>query len=138
MSGPTKKIDKFDPASCHVVRASLQEALKGVSEQHGVAFDVGNMSYDENGFRTRLDCRVIPKEGDLPVMAQDFLNLAEMYGLHPSHLGRVFSTRDGRSFKVSGLQPRKKKYKVTAECTKTGKPYGFTIADVSSKLSAGK
>ena len=49
------KIKSFNKANLGDVRLALEEALASLAESHGVVFDIGNISFTENTFRTTLN-----------------------------------------------------------------------------------
>ena len=65
-----------------------------------------------------------------------FEALAEAFGLSPTDFGRQFST--GReSFRITGIDPRRPKYPVSAERIPDGQGFKFTIEQVATQLQKG-
>ena len=65
-----------------------------------------------------------------------FEALAEAFGLSPTDYGRQFST--GREqFRITGIDPRRPKYPVSAERIPDGQGFKFTAEQVSLLLQHG-
>lgn len=65
-----------------------------------------------------------------------FEALAEAFGLSPTDFGRQFST--GREhFRITGIDPRRPKYPVSAERIPDGQGFKFTIEQVAILLQKG-
>lgn len=65
-----------------------------------------------------------------------FEALAEAFGLSPADYGRLFST--GREqFRITGIDPRRPKYPVSAERIPDGQGFKFTAEQVALLLQKG-
>lgn len=62
--------------------------------------------------------------------------LAEAFGLSPTDFGRQFST--GREqFRITGIDPRRPKYPISAERIPDGQGFKFTVDQVALQLQKG-
>ena len=89
------------------------------------------------GFRCRLS-RVDPAPDGTALDPERlrFEALAEAFGLSPADYGRQFRT--GRElFKITGIDPRRPKYPVSAERIPDGQGFKFTSDQVALLLQNG-
>ena len=64
-----------------------------------------------------------------------FVYLAERYGLAPSDFGREFAT-GGERFRITGIDPKRPKYPVSAERLPDRRGFKFTAENVAMLLKA--
>lgn len=119
----TNKITKFDRINVNSVADDAGEALKAVAEHYGLILKPGRGTYDPSAgtFTTKW---IFVCEGEDGVPA-DFARNAPRYGLTVEDYNREFSTHTG-TYRVTGINPRRRKYPISAKCVKTGKGYKFT------------
>jgi len=115
--------------------AAMNEALKQVEESFGVQIQIGRCSFGENNasFKVEVsekssDGKVITKE------AEAFKRNARFYGLQADDLGREFTTPDGKTFTITGLNSRGRKYPILGSDA-SGKSYKFPSEMVASMIS---
>ncbi len=65
-----------------------------------------------------------------------FEALAEAFGLSPADFGRRFAT-EREQFRITGLDPRRPKYPVSAERIPDGQGFKFTVEQVAHLLQKG-
>lgn len=65
-----------------------------------------------------------------------FEALAEAFGLSTTDFGRQFST-ERESFRITGIDPRRPKYPVSAERISDGQGFKFTVDQVTLLLQKG-
>ena len=117
-----------------IVEDNLDGALDDIQE--GLQVKLGNASYTSGDiFPIAFKCEVSATNEDGTVEtkeARDFKQLAEIYGLSPDDLGREFTTWDGKTFKITGLSRRRRKFPISA--TMNGKSYKFPAEQVKQHL----
>jgi hypothetical protein len=64
-----------------------------------------------------------------------FAYLAERYGLAPSDFGREF-TAGGERFRITGIDPKRPKYPVSAERLPDRRGFKFTAENIAMLLKA--
>lgn len=106
------KIQRFDRPAVRTVRDAMEEALKKVSEEFGVAVTIGNASFTDNNVTFKVSAAVVDADGSAKTReAESFERLATMWGFEPSDLGRVFADR-GRRYTIVGAKPTSQKYPI--------------------------
>lgn len=117
------------------VKAIREEAMK-VLEAHFAAKDI-EVKYGGGSF---LDSAILKfefvPEGGSDKKSSAFSQLAHMYGLEPEHLGKIFTSYDGKQYKITGLNPRASKMPVIAQGLFDNKSYKFPHALVATYLSS--
>lgn len=104
------KIEQFSRENLKALRASLDEALATISEQHGVALKAGGISFDPRSFRMTIQGAVVSGDGSFAtVEAEAFKRDATAYGLTPDLLGKRLTMLEGKAFTIVGLKPKAKK-----------------------------
>ena len=92
----------FDKANLGTMRQELNDALKAVEVKHGVKFDIGNIRYQSNNFRCRLEC-TIPGATDPMAKVNQTLGLPIVGATYT-----IGDPRNGR-FVVKVIKNRRKK-----------------------------
>lgn len=100
----TVQIDKFDKASCALVRAKVQAALDAVGAELGITLKMGNIGFaaDGSSFSTRVEGTVVALAA--AAAARTFAMYAETYGLDAS---KVAKTRQGE-IRLVGFDSKKR------------------------------
>ncbi len=122
----------MDKDEIRKIRADIDATLKDIGEKHGLAFEVGRITYDDNGFKTRIEASVTGEIGESKI-AIDFRNGCHKHGFAPEDLGRMFKNTNG-TFKIVGLKPRNRKYPVIAKRLDTGRTYKFSALSVKMNM----
>lgn len=111
---------------CRIISERALEALKVLEQELGVKVErEGAGKFDKDSyfeFKVRFTL-----EGADPGR-KEFEAYASMFGLEAGDYGRPFVSR-GRTFRISGVQPRGQKYPVLATGD-DGKTYKFAAAGV--------
>jgi len=122
-------------SQCWMPTARIIEAVD-VLEDGGFGLATSNIDLRwgcDVGFRL---CIPLPDGTTLDPEQLRFEALAEAFGLSPGDFGREFST--GRDkFKVTGIDPRRPKYPVSAERLPDRQGFKFTAEQVALLLQAG-
>ena len=123
------KIKEFDRATIRVMDGHILKAIEEVASRFGVVCRFAGGTFDPTQYTAKLEMRI---EGtDLRIVA-DFKELATIYGLDPSDLGKQFLDR-GRPFTIIGLKPSSRRYPIVAEA-ESGKQYKFPAGTVKAGL----
>ena len=109
------KITSFDKTNLKNVRVAINEALASVEKQFGIKLDIGNISFSDNQFTTKLTAlagqaasAATNTDGDRQANSKwvsDFMKYARSLGFSQSDLGREV-TIAGRKMKLVGARPR--------------------------------
>lgn len=132
----TKPIKEFTNPIVRKLMDECEEALRPIAEKYGLTLDQKGRTYRRDALPVMFQLLVTEKDEDgnaLSAMAKDFQNMAPLFGLEPDDLGKEF-TRAGKTFRITGLKPRSRKYPVLAENVKTGKTYKFPAETVKEAL----
>lgn len=116
------KLEQFNPQNLKQVRIALQAKLDVLSEEFGVPFKAGNITYSDDTFKCGVTSTIVPD--GMSKMQVDFDKCCFQFGLDKSDYGKTFRS-GGESFKLVGLKPRSPKYSVVGEDVTTGKRYKF-------------
>ena len=122
-------IKTFDKTNLKAVRAEIDNALALVGTKLGIALKIGNISYSDEAFHTKLEAFVVTKDasGKSPAevkMIQELKKYGFMFGVNESHFGKTFIS-NGETFKFAGVKPSRPKYPVVGTSVRTGKSYKF-------------
>lgn len=107
-------------------RHDFSHLAKVLEDEFGVTIKLGNISYDNTGFKTSMT--VVNGEGvDIQSMQleKDFLNNCWKYGMIDTDLHRVF-TYQGDEYQIVGMKPRSKKYPFVVKHLTSGKLSKFS------------
>jgi hypothetical protein len=114
----------------------MLEACREVAERHGLACDDKGLSNIDLRWGFDVAFRVsipLPDGRTLDLEQLRFEALAEAFGLSPGDFGREFST--GReTFRITGIDPRRPKYPISAERVPDRQGFKFTAAQVALLL----
>ena len=119
------------------ILAECDEALKAVADRHGMKVVRKSCRYSDTELPVafKLVGTVTDDSGtEVDPEAKAFTDMAKLFGLKPEYLGRSFMSR-GRSFTVTGLKPRNRKYPVMAK-TADGRGFKFPADVVERALGA--
>jgi hypothetical protein len=111
---------KTDKASFKQFRTDFAKAVAALETKHSIKLSLGNISYDDYGFRTKLEAVIgtadNQKDGELLSFKADYMRHCSSYGLTPQQwLTEV--ELNGRKYKIVGIAPRSRKYPIIAEKT---------------------
>jgi hypothetical protein len=113
------------------IRARMQQALSGIEAELGLTFKLGNCRFGATYGTFKLDF-VKPNEAGEVVdkSVALFRANAEVYGLSPNDLGLHFTSPTGKSFTLTGMNPKGKEYKFLARCSQDGRTYKFKASQI--------
>ncbi len=113
------------------LRSAMDVALAEVGKKYGVAFSIGNISYDADSFRTRLECAEVgtSKSGNASTAVRD-VKLAKGLKLlkimHPKlpDVGQTVKLR-GEQYKMVGANTAFRSNQIIMQRVSDGKCYRF-------------
>lgn len=113
----------INKASLKVFRQDFQDAVKDLEEKHGISIDLGNIAFNDDSFRSKIEVtNVDPSGNKVDQGAIDFEKYANRYGLTADHLNKEFSF-DGTRYILVGLKPRNRKYPFIVKRVSDGAAY---------------
>jgi hypothetical protein len=113
-------ITKMDRDATRRINDALKNALESTAALLGLNVSVRGGTFDplDGTFRPRIEFSVAGAD------RLAFDRVCELVGLTPEDFGREFTSR-GRTFRVTGVNPRSPKFPIVATCVETGRPYKF-------------
>ncbi len=127
------------PVLCQRLQQEMLRACQDVAARHGLVVEAKEITGVDLhwGFDAAFRVSIPMADGTaLDPERLRFEALAEAFGLSPTDFGRQFST--GReSFRITGIDPRRPKYPVSAERIPDGQGFKFTIEQVATQLQKG-
>lgn len=97
------------------IRVAINTALREVEEAHGIKLNMGNISFDETTFRTKLEASIVNEKGIVEDRQRtDFTKYATMFDLNPEWLDKEIVLGDD-TFTVTGLNTKASKNVVRIE-----------------------
>ena len=126
-------ITRFDKTNLDTLRKEIDDALAPIAARHGIQLHAGRITYAADNARITLEAAVVTPDGMvLSREATAFRELAHLYGLQPSDLGRTF-TLSGTEYTIVGLRTRATRAPILAR-TSDGKLVGFPAEPLVEKL----
>lgn len=120
---------KIDLQSIRDFRKDFEEAVKDLEQKYGVVVTLGQITYGYDEFY----CRMAVKNGQSKeeLFKKEFEADCAKVGLYPEDYGQTFM-RHGHTFKIVGLDLKKRKYPVIIEDTATGKTMRCSVGYLSN------
>jgi hypothetical protein len=127
------------PAVCKRLLQEMLKACQDIAARHGLVVEARELAevdlrwgFDA-AFRVSLP---LPDGTALDPERLRFEALAEVFGLSPTDYGRQFTT--GKEvFRITGLDPRRPKYPVSAERIPDRQGFKFTVDQITLFLQMG-
>ncbi|MCB9992023.1 MAG: hypothetical protein H6873_00020 [Hyphomicrobiaceae bacterium] len=127
------------PVLCQRLQAEMLRACEVVAARHGLVVEPRDITNVDLRWGFDVTFRVsipLPDGTALDPERLRFEALAEAFGLSPADYGRQFST--GREhYRITGIDPRRPKYPVSAERIPDGQGFKFTAEQVALLLQKG-
>ena len=127
------------PVLCRRLQAEMLKACEAVAARHGLVVEPRDITGADLRWGFDATFRVsipLPDGSALDPERLRFEALSEAFGLSPADYGRQFST--GREqFRITGIDPRRPKYPVSAERIPDGQGFKFTAEQVALLLQSG-
>jgi hypothetical protein len=134
----SNRMTRLTPAACAEIQAHMLKACQKIAADHGLVIESAGWRSLDTGFAFEPVFRVsLPaSDGTAFNLEKDmFAYLAERYGLVPSDFGREFIT-GGERFRITGIDPKRPKYPVSAERLPDRRGFKFTAENVAMLLKA--
>lgn len=134
---PNKKFALLNMSLCDRVQKDMLKACQKVAEDHGLIIEAAGHNNADYGFYFEPVFRVsipAPDGKAFDPESEVFKLRAKDYGLKPTDLGRVFQTGHDR-FKITGIDPRRPRYPISAECLSDRKSFKFDPESVVAFLN---
>ena len=127
------------PVLCRRLQAEMLKACEAVAARHRLVVEPRDITNVDLRWGFDVTFRVsipLPDGTALDPERLRFEALAEAFGLSPADYGRQFST--GREhYRITGIDPRRPKYPVSAERIPDGQGFKFTAEQVALLLQKG-
>ncbi|MDP2740543.1 MAG: hypothetical protein Q8O82_17975 [Pseudorhodobacter sp.] len=127
------------PVLCQKVQREMLKVCQDVAARHGLVVEAQDITGVDLRWVFDATFRVsipLPDGTALDPERLRFEALAEAFGLSPSDYGRQFNT--GREqFRITGIDPRRPKYPVSAERIPDRQGFKFTSDQVALLLQKG-
>ena len=102
-------MERFTKGDLKVIRVAINTALREVEEAHGIKLNIGNISFDDTTFRTKLEASIVNEKGIVEDRERtDFTKYATMFDLNPEWLDKEI-VLNGRTFTITGLNTKASK-----------------------------
>ena len=118
------------------ITEDCRAALEEVARKHGMLLEQKRCSYHYHDMPVpfQLTYPVVTEDGEqLGKAAIRFRQLAITYGMKPEWLGATFLSR-GKTYKITGLNTRARKYPICADCIENGRSYKFPVRTITDLL----
>lgn len=135
------KISTFNSNNLDVIRTAINAKLAEVSQELGIAINMGGMSFSSQQATTRLTFKAVSeemKEGESIEEASarsEFATYARSFGLKPEDFGKEVKV-DGRKFRIVGIKPRSRKFPVLGEDLINNSVYKLSAIAIKDQLHA--
>ena len=122
------QITNIRRAECKQLAEELKVVIQRTLNKYGLTVSENGGKYAPTGHTATLSFKI-----DVPAMAEKVANRdAELLGAK-FNVGYVFNS-NGEEFKVTGFNLRRRKYPVSADNTRTGKSYKFTVENINRNI----
>jgi hypothetical protein len=126
-------IMKLDRVRIAHIEARATKVLNELGDELGVRFSFGSGRFNSNNAKLQLQVAVVQDGKVMDEKSTAWKKYADMYGFNQDDLGKVILIR-GSEFRITGLNPNRPKYPVSADKVATGKGYKLETATVLRAL----
>jgi hypothetical protein len=126
-------MEKFTRSDVRTLHDDIVDALSVVAKKHDIVINYKGASFTSDKINVKLEVCAIKDGKAFDQSREDFTRLASLYSLIPDMLDTTF-VHLGKTFKITGLSPRKPKFPVLVIDVTTGKKYKFPVLTVKSAL----
>jgi hypothetical protein len=133
----SNKIQEFNRANVRALHAEVEAALKPIAEKYGLLLERKGRTFYRDSLPAGFQFVVATEGADGEVLdskAKDFQRLAGSFGLKAEDLGKEFISGHGERYRITGLNPRAKRYPILGERVSDGKTYKFGAITVKHGL----
>ena len=125
-------MEKFTRQNLMIIRSEFGEAIAEFEAKHGISMKLGNISFNNSTFSTKLECAII--NGDAgSVDEANFKKEARFFGLEADDFGKKFIS-NGKTYEITGIKRSRHKYPISAKLLGTNRGYKFTRSTVVNNL----
>lgn len=121
----------FTKTELKAFRQDFANAVKDLEKKYGVKVELGNISYGETEFHTKMTCTKTTNDGKKKVDTKEFELLKDLLGFKGS-IGDKYVSK-GVTFTITGLDAKKPKFPVLIEGS-NGKKYKTTVQSANMQL----
>jgi len=123
-------ISKFDRPACRIIEQEAIAALQAVAALHGLTLKAKSGNFSPEAFNVTLTFSTTGAEG----IPQDFARAAPAIGLKAEDFGKTFTTLSGKTFRITGINLRRRKYPVSVVNVKTERGFKMSARQVIADL----
>ena len=109
-------MQKFTQETIKELREEIAGALHDIEKAYDITFEIGNIRFDNNTFRTQLQCFLAVSEESERMLFEKY---CACYGLHPSDYKRTFEMC-GQIYRLIGFDTKARKYCYVVENIASG------------------
>lgn len=118
------RMTEFTNDNLDLMRKDIQMAVDAIGEEHGVNIKLGNIRFDSD--RLSFTSKLAVNIGSASDKAKSEWNkYCDLYGFKKSDFGKTFTTPKGKKYKLTGINPKARKFPVNAVSVPGGSEYGF-------------
>jgi hypothetical protein len=124
----TEKITQFTNANLDLLREKVEAALAVVGEKYNVKFDLGRITYSptDSTASAKLKFEAKTADGKQADHARlDWDKYSKIFGLKPEWIDQTFRSKEGDNYKITGLNPKKRRFPVETIRVSDGKIFGW-------------
>ena len=107
----------FDKSTLDIVRKELNDVLSRYGAQKEIQFKIGNITYEDNSFKTTLKAVNVGSGYDHD--KNEFEKYCWKFDLPHDAYGKVINYK-GIDYRIAAIRPRARKYPVLLENLQTG------------------
>jgi hypothetical protein len=100
------------------IRKELNDVLQRYGVTKDVEFQIGNITFEDNSFRTTL--KAFNVEGGIDAAQVEFEKWCYKFGVQKSWYGKDITFK-GKQYRIAGIKPRARKFPVILFSYDTGK-----------------
>lgn len=111
------KYEKFTKSNLKEIRERINSKMGEIEKETGVNLTIGNISFSEYGFTTRLTAKIVSDnsmKAESENAKAEFELLAEAYGLKPGDYGKQIFSK-GKPYTIIGIDTKKPKNAIVLE-----------------------
>jgi hypothetical protein len=126
---------EFNRGNCQILVSKIIELIKPLEKEFGVKIKSKSATYTEDSLNFKFEILKVGDSGSIIKSEDTFKVYAKMYGLDPEDLGKTFQYKN-QMYKITGINPRSKKYPIEVINIANKKGYKFPVPYV--KVALGK
>lgn len=127
---------RMDRNQVHLFQADIRSAVEEIAKKHGMALTKNSARYSDFQVGITLQFETTNKEGQVEGARKEWDLYCGMFGFSKTDFGREFTTRLGKTYRITGIKPGRPKYPILATDVVSGVPYKFDVFTV--KMFLGK